>query len=282
MQRTRLVMVAHGYRHACERKWIYEEFYWIQWVADAIRIFLAYLLHMNISSTKWMLNTTVLEWPFCRKEFKSGQLTGLGIKDNLNHVYKLKKALYGLKQAPHAWYDLLSKFLLSQKFFKGTLDPTLFLRRQGKDISPNNNPDLTFSVCMCARYQAKPTEKYLHAIKRIFKYLRGTVNKGLWHLKDSSIALTAYANVDHAGCQDTRQSTSGDMDQDSAHVVAVSKVPMLKPGEFELWRMRIEQYIQMIDYVLWEFIENGNTATKITVVEGVEKVMPPTAAEEKA
>ncbi|GJR23299.1 hypothetical protein Tco_0971826 [Tanacetum coccineum] len=42
------------------------------------------------------------------------------------------------------------------------------------------------------------------------------------------------------------------MDQDSSHMVAAYKVPMLKPGEFELWRMRIEQYIQMIDYALLE------------------------------
>ncbi|GJV66653.1 hypothetical protein Tco_1482162 [Tanacetum coccineum] len=68
-----------------------------------------------------------------------------------------------------------------------------------------NRPDLTFAVCMCAWYQAKPTEKHLHAIKRIFKYLRGTVNRGLWYLKDSSIALTAYADANHAGCQDTRR-----------------------------------------------------------------------------
>ncbi|GJQ91934.1 hypothetical protein Tco_0003073 [Tanacetum coccineum] len=61
-----------------------------------------------------------------------------------------------------------------------------------------------------------------------------------------------------------------------------SKVPMLKQGEFELWRMGIEQYIQMIDFALWEVIENGNTASKTTVVEGVGKVMPPTTAEEKA
>ncbi|GJX30930.1 hypothetical protein Tco_0240785 [Tanacetum coccineum] len=61
-----------------------------------------------------------------------------------------------------------------------------------------NRPDLTFSVCMCARYQAKPTEKHLHAVKRIFKYLRGIVNRGLWYPKDSSIALTAYADADHA------------------------------------------------------------------------------------
>ncbi|GKA61228.1 putative ribonuclease H-like domain-containing protein, partial [Tanacetum coccineum] len=51
-----------------------------------------------------------------------------------NHVYKMKKALYGLKQAPRAWYDLLSSFLLSQKFSKGTVDPRLFIRREGKDI----------------------------------------------------------------------------------------------------------------------------------------------------
>ncbi|GJU73437.1 hypothetical protein Tco_1264842 [Tanacetum coccineum] len=62
------------------------------------------------------------------------------------------------------------------------------------------------------------------------------------------------------------------MDQDSAHIVAASKVPMLKPSEFEIWRIRIEQYIRMIDYELWEVIKNGKTAPKTTVVEGVEKL----------
>ncbi|GKF45328.1 hypothetical protein Tco_0131880 [Tanacetum coccineum] len=64
---------------------------------------------------------------------------------------------------------------------------------------------------MCARYQARPTKKHLHAVKRIFRYLRGTVNRGLWYPKDSSIDLTAFADADHAGCQDTRRSTSGSM-----------------------------------------------------------------------
>nr|GEX28668.1 retrovirus-related Pol polyprotein from transposon TNT 1-94 [Tanacetum cinerariifolium] len=63
-----------------------------------------------------------------------------------------------------------------------------------------SRPDLTFAVCMCARYQAKPIEKHLHAVKRIFEYLRGTVNRGLWYPKDSSIALIAYADSDHASC----------------------------------------------------------------------------------
>ncbi|GJZ03127.1 hypothetical protein Tco_0521088 [Tanacetum coccineum] len=72
------------------------------------------------------------------------------------------------------------------------------------------------------------------------------------------------------------------MDQDSPHMVAASKVPMLKPGEYELWRMRIKQYIQMIDYALWEVIENGATLPKTQMVEGVMKVMPITTAKEKA
>ncbi|GJV49243.1 ribonuclease H-like domain-containing protein [Tanacetum coccineum] len=65
-------------------------------------------------------------------------------------------------------------------------------------------------------------------------------------------------------------------------MVAASKVPMLKTGEFELWKMRIEQYIQMIDYALWEVIKNGATLLKTAVVEGVKKVMPITSAKDKA
>ncbi|GJS85668.1 hypothetical protein Tco_0752209 [Tanacetum coccineum] len=74
-----------------------------------------------------------------------------------------------------------------------------------------SRPDLTFVVCICARYQANHTKKHLHAVKRILKYIRGTFNRGLWYPKDSSIALTAYVYADHAGCQDTRRSTSGSM-----------------------------------------------------------------------
>ncbi|GKG01128.1 hypothetical protein Tco_0305833, partial [Tanacetum coccineum] len=74
-----------------------------------------------------------------------------------------------------------------------------------------SRPNLQFAICMCARYQARPTEKHLHAVKRIFRYLKGTVYRGLWYPKDSSNALTAFVDADHAGCQDTRRSTSGSM-----------------------------------------------------------------------
>ncbi|GKA97387.1 retrovirus-related pol polyprotein from transposon TNT 1-94, partial [Tanacetum coccineum] len=206
-----------------------------------------------------------------REEVYVSQPDGFVDPDNPNHVYRLKKALYGLKQAPSAWYGLLSSFLLSQGFSKGTVIPhcssakkakisscprgilsnqlkyaleslkkyviescdpvdTLMVEKskldedtQGKAIDPtyyhgmvgtlmyltSSRPDLVYTVYMCARYQARPTKKHLHAIKRIFRYLRGTINRGLWYSKDSAISLTAFADADHAGCQDTRCSTSG-------------------------------------------------------------------------
>ncbi|GJY59725.1 retrovirus-related pol polyprotein from transposon TNT 1-94 [Tanacetum coccineum] len=184
--------------------------------------------------------------------------------DNPNHVYKLKKVLYGLKQAPRAWYDMLSSFLTYQDFYKGLVDPTLFIYKEGKEllmvqvyvddiiftastpelldtpmvekskldedkegkaVDPSHyrgiigthlylttsRPDLQFAICMCARYQARPTEKQLLTVKRNFRYLKGIVNRGLCYLKDSLIALTTFANANHAGCQDTRHSTSGSM-----------------------------------------------------------------------
>nr|GEY03541.1 retrovirus-related Pol polyprotein from transposon TNT 1-94 [Tanacetum cinerariifolium] len=71
-----------------------------------------------------------------------------------------------------------------------------------------SRPDLVFVVCMRARYQASPTKKHLEALKRVFWYLKSTINWGLWNAKDIAMALTAYADADHAGCQDTRRSTS--------------------------------------------------------------------------
>nr|GFD16859.1 uncharacterized mitochondrial protein AtMg00810-like [Tanacetum cinerariifolium] len=87
--------------------------------------------------------------------------------------------------------------------YRGMIGTLLYLTASG--------PDLQFAICMCARYQAQPTEKHLHAVKRIFRYLRGTVNRGLWYSKDSSIALTTFADADHPGCQDIRRSTSGSL-----------------------------------------------------------------------
>nr|GFC18956.1 retrovirus-related Pol polyprotein from transposon TNT 1-94 [Tanacetum cinerariifolium] len=69
--------------------------------------------------------------------------------------------------------------------------------------------DIVHATYLCARYQAKPTEKHLKEVKMIFRYLRGTINTGLWYTKDSSFELTGFSDADYAGCKDTFKSTSG-------------------------------------------------------------------------
>nr|GEU42352.1 retrovirus-related Pol polyprotein from transposon TNT 1-94 [Tanacetum cinerariifolium] len=261
---------------------------------EVIRIFIANVAHKNMIIYQMDVKTAFLNGELTEEVYVS-QPEGFVDQDNPPHVYKLKKALYGLKQAPREWYDMLSSFLLSQKFSKGAVDPTLFIRHAGNDLllmttnfkmsmmgqisfflglqisqssrgifinqskhayeivkkygltdtdsvdthmienkklnedlqgKPVNTtcyhgmigslmyliasrPDLIYVVCLCARYQANPTEKHLQAVKWIFRYLKVTINMGLWYLKDTDMSLTAYADADHAGCQETRRSTSG-------------------------------------------------------------------------
>nr|GFA48216.1 hypothetical protein [Tanacetum cinerariifolium] len=73
----------------------------------------------------------------------------------------------------------------------------------------SSRPDIVHSTCLCARYQAKPTEKHLNEVERIFHYLQGTVNTGLWYSKDSGFELTGFSNADYAGCKDSFKSTFG-------------------------------------------------------------------------
>nr|GEW20846.1 retrovirus-related Pol polyprotein from transposon TNT 1-94 [Tanacetum cinerariifolium] len=72
-----------------------------------------------------------------------------------------------------------------------------------------SRPDIMHATCYCARYQAKPTEKHLTTVKWIFRYLKDTIHMGLWYPKDTGFKLTALLDSDHAGCHDSRKSTSG-------------------------------------------------------------------------
>ncbi|GJR01843.1 retrovirus-related pol polyprotein from transposon TNT 1-94 [Tanacetum coccineum] len=72
-----------------------------------------------------------------------------------------------------------------------------------------SKPDIVHATCYCARYQAKPTEKHLTAVKRIFRYLKDSINMGLWYPKDTGSELTTFLDSDHVGCLDSRKSTSG-------------------------------------------------------------------------
>ncbi|GJW35831.1 retrovirus-related pol polyprotein from transposon TNT 1-94 [Tanacetum coccineum] len=72
-----------------------------------------------------------------------------------------------------------------------------------------SRPDIVHATCYCARYQAKPTEKHDTVVKRIFRYLKNTINMGLWYPKDTGFELTAFSYSDHTGCLDSCKSTSG-------------------------------------------------------------------------
>ncbi|GJY83529.1 retrovirus-related pol polyprotein from transposon TNT 1-94 [Tanacetum coccineum] len=287
---------------------------------EAIKIFLAYATHKSFIVFQMDVKTAFLHVSL-KEDVYVCQPEGFIDVDHPSHVYKLKKALYGLKQAPRAWYDELSKFLLQNHFYKGTINPTLFIRRFDNNILVVHvyvdditfgsiNPRYTqlFSDLMKSRfemsmmtemmfflglqvnqsprgifinqsnymleilkkygmetcdpigtpmeikdkldldkngtlvdatkyqsmigalmyltskqtdfihdtadvlfpwYQASQPRKHLKYVKRIFRYLWGTVNMGLWYTKDFGFELTGFSDTDYAGCKDTFKSTSG-------------------------------------------------------------------------
>nr|GFA38760.1 hypothetical protein [Tanacetum cinerariifolium] len=203
---------------------------------EAIRIFIANAVSKNITVYQMDVKTAFLNGEL-KEEVYVSQPEGFVDLYHPTHIYRLKKALYGLKQAPRACPGRIfinqSKFALEilEKFGMKLCDSveTPMVDRLKLDEDPSgilvdqtpfrsmvgslmyltaSRPDLVFAVCMYARYQAKPTKKYLEVLKQVFQYLKGTINWGLWYLKDTAMALTAYADADHAGCQDTRRSTS--------------------------------------------------------------------------
>nr|GEW23053.1 hypothetical protein [Tanacetum cinerariifolium] len=100
---------------------------------EVIRIFLEYAEHKSFTVFQMDVKTTFLHGTL-KEDVLVCQPEGFIDADHPIHFFKLKKALYGLKQAPRAWYDELSTFLLQNHFFKGTIDPTLFIRRFVDDI----------------------------------------------------------------------------------------------------------------------------------------------------
>ncbi|GJV91815.1 ribonuclease H-like domain-containing protein [Tanacetum coccineum] len=132
-----------------------------------------------------LVKTVFLNGPL-KVEVYVSQPDGFVDPDFPDHIYRLKKALYGLKQAPGAWYDKLGLVYLT-----------------------TSRPDIAFATFVCARYQARPTVKYLKEVKRIFWYLRQSYNMSLWYPKDFGFVLIAYSDADHAGFKDDCKTTSG-------------------------------------------------------------------------
>ncbi|GJV94175.1 retrovirus-related pol polyprotein from transposon TNT 1-94 [Tanacetum coccineum] len=129
--RNKSRLVVRGYRQ--EEGIDFEESFAPVARMEAIRIFLAYAAHKSFTVFQMDVKTAFLHGTL-KEDVYVCQPEGFIDADHPSHVYKLKKALYGLKQAPRAWYDELSTFLLQNHFFKGIIDPTLFIRRFDDDI----------------------------------------------------------------------------------------------------------------------------------------------------
>nr|GEV28871.1 retrotransposon protein, putative, unclassified [Tanacetum cinerariifolium] len=181
-------LVACGYRQ--EERIDFEESFALVARLDAIQIFLAYAAHMNMIVYQLDVKTTFLNG-ILREEVYVSQPDGLQISQSPMGIFlnqskyaleSLKK--YGMESSDPVDTPIVEKSKLD-KYTQGKAgDPTHYRKMVGTLMYLTaSRPDLTFVVCMCAR--------------------------GLWYPMDSFIALTAYADADRAGCQDTRQSTSG-------------------------------------------------------------------------
>ncbi|XP_075515526.1 uncharacterized protein LOC142550172 [Primulina tabacum] len=211
---------------------------------ESVRLLLAIACHMDIKLYQMDVKSAFLNGILNEEAYVS-QPKGFEDPNHPNHVYKLKKALYGLKQAPRAWYGRLTEYLLDLGFKRGKYAKNLvkkFSTENTKhmktpmgsteklskdDVAAGvdntqyrriicsllylsaSRPDIMFSVCLCARYQADPKVTHLKAVKRILRYIVGTVNLGLWYTKETNTNLVGFSDVDWAENLDDRKSTTG-------------------------------------------------------------------------
>ncbi|GKB93556.1 ribonuclease H-like domain-containing protein [Tanacetum coccineum] len=314
--RNKARLVAQGYTQ--EEGIDYDEVFAPVARIEAIRLFLAFASFMGFIVYQMDVKSAFLYGTIDEEVYVS-QPPGFVDPDHPNKVYKVVKALYGLHQAPRAWYATLSTFLEKHGYKRGTIDKTLFIRRNKKDImlvqvyvddiifgSTNKSwcdefealmqsrfqmssmgeltfflglqvkqnkggifisqdkyvaeilkkfdlvnvkaaitpmetkvpltkdeesfdvdvhlyrsmigslmyltasrPDIMYAVCVCSRFQVTPKTSHLNAVKRIFKYLKGKPNLGLWYPRESPFDLEAFSDSDYGGSNLDRKSTTG-------------------------------------------------------------------------
>nr|GEV23271.1 hypothetical protein [Tanacetum cinerariifolium] len=125
------------------------------------------------------------------------------------YVHKILKK-YGLNTSDIVGTPMDIKDKLDLDQIETSVDATKYRSMIGALMYlTSSRPDIVHAACVCARYQAHPIEKHLEEVKRIFRYLRGTINMGLWYTNDFGFELTGFLDVDYAGCKDTFKSTSG-------------------------------------------------------------------------
>nr|GEU93929.1 putative reverse transcriptase domain-containing protein [Tanacetum cinerariifolium] len=133
---------------------------------------------------------------------KNMRIFQMDVKTNFLHTSS--------KKSDYVDTPMVDKNKIDENLQRTPVDATLYHGMIGSLMYlTSSRLDLIYAVCLCARYQANPIEKHLNMVKWIIRYLKGTINIGLWYSKDTGMSLTAYADADHARCQDTRRSTSG-------------------------------------------------------------------------
>nr|GEV39399.1 hypothetical protein [Tanacetum cinerariifolium] len=210
---------------------------------EAISMFLAYASFMGFMVYQMDIKSAFL-YGTIEEEVYVCQPRGFKDPDYPDKVNKVVKTLYGLHQAPRAWYETLANYLLENGFQRGKINQTLFIKRQkdgksastpidsekpllkdpdGEDVDvhtyksmigllmylTSSRPDIMFAVCACARFQVTPKSLHLHAVKRIFRYLKGKPHLGLWYPKDSPFNLVSYSDSDYTGASLDKKSTTG-------------------------------------------------------------------------
>nr|GFA44638.1 retrovirus-related Pol polyprotein from transposon TNT 1-94 [Tanacetum cinerariifolium] len=220
--RNKSRLVAKGYAQK-EGVDFEESFAPVAWL-EAVRLFIEYAAHKSFTIYQMDVKTAFLYGPL-KEEVYVNQPDGFVDPYHPDKVYPLKKALYGLKQAPKACIGTpmatkhldadLSRTLVDQTKYHSKVEALMYLIA--------SRPDIMHATCYYARYQAQPTEKHLTAVKRIFQYLKDTIHMGLCYPKDTGFELTAFSDSDHAGCLDSRKSTSGGIQfLDEAEYVSLS------------------------------------------------------------
>ncbi|GJV70812.1 retrovirus-related pol polyprotein from transposon TNT 1-94 [Tanacetum coccineum] len=189
-------LVAKGYRQ--EEGIDFEESFALVARIEAIRIFIANAASKNMTIYQMDVKTTFLNGEL-KEEVYVSQPEGFVDPDHPTHVYHLKKALYGLKQAPRAWqiYSSCSNICIFINQSKFALE---ILKKFGMDSCDLVDTPMVDRLKMDEDTLGIPIEQ---------TRFRRAINWGLLYPKDNTMALTAYVDADHAGCQDTRRSTLG-------------------------------------------------------------------------
>nr|GEU97995.1 retrovirus-related Pol polyprotein from transposon TNT 1-94 [Tanacetum cinerariifolium] len=221
--RNKARLVAQG--HTKEEGIDYEEVFAPVARIEAIWLFLAYASFMGFKVYQMDVKSAFLYGTIKEKVYVCQPL-GIEERDYLDKVYNVVKALYGLHQAPRAWYETLANYLLENdgKSASTPIDTEKPLLKDldGDDVDvhiyrsmigslmylTSSRLDIMFVVCACARLQVTPKASHLHAVKRIFRYLKGKPHLGLWYPKDSPFNLVAYSDSDYAGSSLDRKSTT--------------------------------------------------------------------------